>query len=92
MGENHNQDIHQHMGETGSIRKIRSILEDGHNMVQLMMGKAQNDSDFISYISEDKKEFAVVTSEAGSSEYTISFVGEIFFVHEKNFDVLARSN
>lgn len=92
MSNKHDTDLHSHTGEKGSIKTIRYLLEDDHHMIQLMIGKGPNDQDYIIYLSEDRKQFAFVTSPAGSSEYSVEFVGDLFFVNEKNLDLLARSN
>lgn len=92
MADNHDNDLHSHMGERGSIKSIRYLLEDEHDMIQLMIGKGPQDQDYIIYLSNDRKQFAFVTSPSGSSEYSVEFVGDLFFVNEKNLDLLARSN
>ena len=78
------------IGKTGNLTPLRNYLVKECNMLQVWAGKTADDDDYITFVSEDLEQYAVMQSPASSREYTISVGGDIMFMHEKNLIKLAE--
>lgn len=81
------------VGKSGPLSGMRKHLQHDHHMLQIWAGKTgDEDTDYIVFVGEEVEEFVILTSPAGSSEYTITEHGQIIFMHSKNLRKLARMN
>ncbi len=80
------------LGKTGTMNAMRRYLQQDCMMLQVWAGKTDGDDDYVTYISNDLSFFAVLSSDKGTREYTVSTVGDVIFMHEKNLLKLAEMN
>lgn len=79
------------LGREGTMNAMRRYLQKECRMLQVWAGKTVNDDDYVTYISEDLTFFAVLSSDKGTRLYTVSTVGDVVFMHEKNLKELAEN-
>lgn len=80
------------LGKKGTMNAMRRYLQRDCLMLQVWAGKTEADDDYVTYISNDLSHFAVLSSDKGTREYTVSTVGDVIFMHEKNLLKLAAMN
>jgi len=80
------------LGKKGTMNAMRRYLQQECRMLQVWAGKTDSDDDYVTYVSNDLSFFAVLSSNKGTREYTISTVGDVIFMHEKNLIKLASMN
>ena len=80
------------LGKAGTMNAMRRYLQKDCRMLQVWAGKTDADDDYVTYISSDLSHFAVLSSDKGTRIYTISTVGDVIFMHEKNLLKLAEMN
>lgn len=80
------------LGKKGTMNAMRRYLQHDCMMLQVWAGKTDNDDDYVTYISNDLSFFAVLSSDKGTRIYTVSTVGDVIFMHEKNLIKLASMN
>lgn len=80
------------LGKEGTMNAMRRYLQKDCRMLQVWAGKTDADDDYVTYISSDLSHFAVLSSDKGTRIYTISTVGDVIFMHEKNLLKLAEMN
>lgn len=80
------------LGKKGSMNAMRRYLQRDCRMLQVWAGKTDADDDYVTYISSDLSHFAVLSSDKGTREYTVSTIGDVIFMHEKNLLKLAEMN
>ena len=79
------------LGKEGTMNAMRRYLQKECRMLQVWAGKTDSDDDYVTYISEDLSFFAVLSSDKGTRLYTISTVGDVIYMHEKNLHKLAEN-
>lgn len=80
------------LGKKGTMNIMRRYLQHDCRMLQVWAGKTDNDDDYVTYISNDLSFFAVLSSDKGTREYTVSTIGDVIFMHQKNLLKLAEMN
>ncbi len=80
------------LGKKGTMNVMRRYLQKDCRMLQVWAGKTSDDDDYVTYISSDLSHFAVLSSDKGTREYTVSTIGDVIFMHEKNLLKLAEMN
>ena len=79
------------LGKKGTMNAMRRHLQSECGMLQVWAGKTSDDDDYVTFISNDLSFFAVLSSDKGTREYTVSTVGDVIFMHEKNLKELAEN-
>jgi hypothetical protein len=79
-------------GFRGSLNIVRDTLQDEFHMLQLWGGKTANGEDFMLYVSRGLTGYAVISSEAEDGDmFTVTIVGKISFMHQKNIKKIVES-